>query len=44
MHQHGCHLHLTHTIKGCHADEGIGELLGGLVDLAKDLRADRTAR
>ena len=37
MHQHGCHLHLTLGIEGCHAHEGIGELLGGLVNLAQHL-------
>jgi hypothetical protein len=41
VHKHGCHLDLARGIEGAHADVGVGEGLGGVVNLAQDLRAGK---
>jgi hypothetical protein len=38
VHKHGCHLDLAGGIEGAHADVGVGEGLGGVVNLAQDLQ------
>ena len=37
MHQHAGHLHLARGVEGAHADVGVGEGLGGVVNLAQHL-------
>lgn len=41
MHKHACHLHLAVGVEGAHADVGVGEGLGGVVNLAQHLGAQQ---